>query len=51
MKNNSRIDLIAEQKHLLDKIYSQGENLWKIVIFDHFNMEINSSLFKMKNFY
>jgi hypothetical protein len=34
---------------LLQRIYGQGENLWKVVIFDNFNREINSSLFKMKD--
>jgi hypothetical protein len=43
------VSLIAEQKNLLKRVYSQGENLWKIVIFDNFNREINSSLFKMKD--
>lgn len=43
------INLIAEQKTLLKKIYNQGENLWRIVIFDDFNREINSSHFKTKD--
>lgn len=42
-------NLIVEQRSLLKKIYSQGENLWKVVIFDTVNREINSSLFKMKD--
>ena len=42
-------NLIAEQKNLLRKIYNQGENLWRIVIFDDFNREINSSHFKTKD--
>lgn len=29
--------LITEQRTLLKKIYNQGENLWKVVIFDQFN--------------
>ena len=50
MKNNQgQINLITQQKNLLKKIYGQGENLWKILIFDNFNREINSSLFKMKD--
>lgn len=43
------VSLIAEQRSLLQRIYGQGENLWKVVIFDNFNREINSSLFKMKD--
>jgi len=31
------INLINEQRTLLKKIYSQGENVWKILIFDAFN--------------
>jgi hypothetical protein len=42
-------NLISEQRALLKKIYSQGENLWKVLIFDNFNRHINSSLFKMKD--
>jgi hypothetical protein len=50
MKNGGgQLNLISEQKALLKKIYSQGENLWKILIFDSFNNKINSSLFKMKD--
>lgn len=50
MKGSSnQANLIAEQRNLLKKIYSQGENLWKVVIFDNFNREINSALFKMKD--
>lgn len=47
--NNQQTNLILEQKSLLKKIYSQGENLWKVLIFDNFNHKINSSLFKMKD--
>ena len=50
LKNNQgQTNLVTEQKNLLKKIYGQGENLWKILIFDNFNREINSSLFKMKD--
>ena len=42
-------DLIAEQRSLLKRIYSQGETLWKVLIFDNFNREVNSALFKMKD--
>ncbi len=50
MKGSStQANLIGEQRTLLKKIYSQGENLWKVVIFDNFNREINSALFKMKD--
>lgn len=46
---STQLNLITEQKALLKKIYNQGENLWKILIFDTFNNKINSSLFKMKD--
>ena len=48
MKGGSS-NLITEQRTLLKKIYNQGENLWKVLIFDNFNQQINSSLFKMKD--
>jgi sec1 family domain-containing protein 1 len=46
---NQQPNLIVEQRTLLRKIYSQGDNLWKVLIFDNFNRQINSSLFKMKD--
>ena len=49
MKAVQSINLITEQSTLLKKIYSQGENLWKILIFDAYNREINSSLLKLKD--
>jgi hypothetical protein len=49
VNQSAQASLIAEQKSLLKRIYSQGENLWKVLIFDNFNREINSSLFKMKD--
>jgi hypothetical protein len=49
MKGNQAANLIAEQRSLLQRIYGQGENLWKVVIFDNYNREINSSLFKVKD--
>lgn len=49
MKQSSKVNLIVQQKSLLKKIFNQGENLWKILIFDSFNREINSSLLKMKD--
>ena len=46
---SSPTNLITEQRNLLKKIYNQGQNLWKILIFDNFNRDINSALFKMKD--
>ncbi len=50
LSQDSKVDLIHEQKQLFAQIFSKTDNIWKIIIFDQANHDIISSLFKIKDF-
>ena len=50
LSQDSKVDLIREQKQLFAQIFSKTDNIWKIIIFDQANHDIISSLFKIKDF-